>query len=93
MQPFDTNMSNWKTDDAASMMVCVGDAASAMRNLAEVAAYFAARGRAADARRMSAPSEACAGVTTIERAVWRALRVNSSDFGMVVDENAQRARC
>ena len=70
------------------------NSASAMSNVAEVAAYFAARGRAADARRMLAPSEACANVTTIGQAVWDLLQVNSSaEFGTVVDENAERARC
>ena len=60
--------------------------ARAMKNLREIAAYFDANGRDADARRLLTPSEACANVTTIGRMIWDALNTSA---GCEIDANSR----
>ena len=60
--------------------------ARAMKNLREIAAYFDANGRDADARRLLTPSEACANVTTIGRTIWDALNTSA---GCEIDANSR----
>ena len=61
------------------------NSAHAITNLREVSEYFEKHGHGADARRLLSPSESCAGVTTIRRAVWDVLQSDPDDD--VIDEN------